>query len=53
MTSEDVLIWAKRVEAQRMQAVILSNITEFQRLNTVKVVKQKAAQRVTHRATPH
>ena len=23
MTSEDVLIWAKRVEAQRMQAAIL------------------------------
>ena len=27
-TSEDVLIWAKRVEAQRMQAVILSDITD-------------------------
>ena len=33
MTSEDMLIWAKRVEAQRMQAVILSDITESQRFD--------------------
>ena len=33
MTSEDMLIWAKRVEAQRMQAVILSDITDSQRFN--------------------
>ena len=33
MTSEDVLIWAKRVEAQRMQAVILSDITDSQRFD--------------------
>ena len=33
MTSEDVLIWAKRVEAQRMQAAILSDITESQRFD--------------------
>ena len=33
MTSEDVLIWAKRVEAQRMQAAILSDITDSQRFN--------------------
>ena len=30
-TSEDVLIWAKRVEAQWMQAAILSDITDSQR----------------------
>ena len=29
-TSEDVAIWAKRVEAQRMQTAILSDITESQ-----------------------
>ena len=33
MTSEDVLIWAKRVEAQRMQAAILSDITDSQRFD--------------------
>ena len=33
MTSEDMLIWAKRVEAQRMQAAILSDITDSQRFN--------------------
>ena len=32
-TSEDMLIWAKRVEAQRMQAVILSDITDSQRFD--------------------
>ena len=43
MTSEDVLLWAKRVEAQRMQAAILSDITESQRFDQVKVAKQQAA----------
>ena len=33
MTSEDMLIWAKRVEAQKMQAAILSDITNSQRFN--------------------
>ena len=32
-TSEDMLIWAKRVEAQRMQATIPSDITDSQRFN--------------------
>ena len=32
-TSEDMLIWAKRVEAQRMQAVVLSDITDSQRFD--------------------
>ena len=32
-TSEDVLIWAKGVEAQRMQAAILSDITDSQRFD--------------------
>ena len=32
-TSEDMLIWAKRVEAQRMQAAILSDIIGSQRFD--------------------
>ena len=52
-TSEDILIWAKRVEAQRMQAAKLSDITDSQRFDWVKVTKQQAAQRATHRASPH
>ena len=31
--SEDVLIWAKRLEAQRTQALILSDITDSQRFD--------------------
>ena len=53
MTSEDMLIWAKRVEAQRTQAAIVSDITDSQRFDQVKVVKQHTMQRVTHRASPH
>ena len=52
-TSEDVLIWAKRVEAQRMQAAILSDITDSERFDQVKVAKYQAGQRVTYRASPH
>ena len=52
-TSEDMLIWAKRVEAQRMQAVILSDITHSQRCDRVKVAKHQAGQRATYRASPH
>ena len=52
-TSEDMLIWAKRVEAQRMQAAILSDITDSQRFNWVKVAKQQAGQRAKYRASPH
>ena len=53
MTSEDMLIWAKRVEAQRMQAVILSDITDSQRFDEVEVAKQQAVQRAIHRTSPH
>ena len=52
-TNEDVLIWAKRVEPQRMQAAILSDITDSQRFNQVKVAKHQAGQRATYRASPH
>ena len=46
-TSEDLLIWAKRVEAQRTQAAKLSDITDSQRFNGVKVAKHQAGQRAT------
>ena len=42
MTSEDMLIWAKRVEVQRTQAAILSDITESQKFDRVKVAKKQA-----------
>ena len=32
-TSEDMLVWAERVEAQRMQAAILNDITDSQRFD--------------------
>ena len=41
MTSEDVLIWAKRIEAQRMQVAILSDITKLQEFNRRKMAKNK------------
>ena len=41
-TSEDMLIWAKRVEVQRVQVAILSGITESQKFDKVKVVRQQA-----------
>ena len=49
ITSEDVLIWVKREEAQRMQAAILSDITESQKFDRVKVAKKQA----THKASPN
>ena len=36
MTSEDVLAWAKRVEAQRVQASVLNDITETRAFDKVK-----------------
>ena len=49
MTSEDMLIWTKRVEVQRVQAAILSDITESWKFNKVKVTKKQAM----HPASPH
>ena len=49
MTSEDVLIWAKRVEAERMQVAMLSDITDSQKFDRVKVVKKQG----THKASPN
>ena len=39
-TSEGVLVWVKRVEAQRAQATILNNITEIHQFNKVKIAQQ-------------
>ena len=39
-TSEDVLLWARWIEAQRAQAAILSNITKTQKIYKVKVVQK-------------
>ena len=36
MTSEDVLAWAKRVEAQRAQAVVLNDLTEIKVFDKIK-----------------
>ena len=49
MTSEDVLIWVKRVEAQRMQAAILRDITDSQKFNRVNMAKKQAS----HKASPN
>ena len=40
ITSEGVLAWAKRVEVQRAQAVVLNTIMESRHLDKVKVVKK-------------
>ena len=36
MTSEDMLIWAKRVETQRVQAAIFCDITKSQKFEKSK-----------------
>ena len=40
VTSEGVLVWAKRIEAQRAQAAIQNTITESHQLDKVKVTNQ-------------
>ena len=39
-TGKDVLAWARRIEVQRAQAAILSDITESQKFNKVKMVQK-------------
>ena len=39
-TSEDVLVWVKRVEAQRAQTAILNEIMETSHFNKVKIAQQ-------------
>ena len=38
--SEDLLVWAKRIEVQRAQAAILSDITKSQKCDKVKMVQK-------------
>ena len=45
MTSEGVLAWAKRVEAQRAQVAIMNNITESHQFDRIKMAqKPKSSQ---------
>ena len=48
ITSEGVLVWAKRVEAQRLQATILNDITETCQFNKVKTAQQTKNRQDTH-----
>ena len=50
-TSKDVLAWAKRVEAQRMQASVLNDITETKAFDKVKEESKNTSGRETHVAT--
>ena len=43
-TSKDVLVWAKRIEAQWAQAAILSDITVTQKFNKVKMIQKNKSQ---------
>ena len=38
--SKDVLVWARRIEAQRAQAAILSDITKSQKFDKVKMAQK-------------
>ena len=38
MNSEDVLLWVRQIKAQRAQAAILSDLTETQKFDKVKLV---------------
>ena len=40
MNSEDVLLWARQIEAQRAQAAIVSNITKAQKFDKDKLVQK-------------
>ena len=54
-TSKDVLVWANRVEAQRVQASVLNDITETRAFNKVKNrdrAKEYLGKRSTHCNTP-
>ena len=58
MTSEDELVWAKRVEAQRVQAVVLNDLTEIRAFNKIKKetepksTRGREAQVATHKRWP-
>ena len=50
VTSEGMLIWAKRIEVQRAQATVLNTITESQQFDKVKLAKKTKEDNV--RCTP-
>ena len=39
-TTQDVLVWAKRIKVQRAQAAILNDITESQKFDKVKLAQK-------------
>ena len=54
-TSEDVLVWAKRVKAQRAQAAVLNDLTEIKAFDKIKKSKTtwgREAQVATHQRWP-
>ena len=40
MMCKDVLVWAKRIKAQRAQAAILNDITDSQKFNKFKLAQK-------------
>ena len=50
MTSKDVLAWAKRLEAQRVQAAVLNDLTEIKVFDKIKRgLNQRAPGEERHR----
>ena len=52
ITSEGMLAWAKRVEAQRAQAAVLKTITESRQFNKVQIVKKEKEDNTRHPLGP-
>ena len=55
MMSGDVLAWAKRVEAQRAQAVVLNMLMDsrqFDKIKLSKKVKENRTRTLVHQSTP-
>ena len=51
--SEDVLLWARQIEAQRAQAAILSDLTEAQKIDKVKLVQNPKTDKRLRQHTRH
>ena len=45
MNSEDVILWARQIKAQRAQAAILNDITEAQKFDKVKLAQKPKGRR--------
>ena len=52
ITSEGVLAWAKRVEAQRAQAAVLNTITELRQFDKVQIIKKAKEDNTRHPPGP-